>query len=55
MRDTAAGKPRPGGGAPDVKVAKEFVRADRLARPGAKSREQIVDRKASTDAWAKGK
>jgi hypothetical protein len=54
MKDTVAGKPRPGGGAPSVKVAKEFVRADRFAGKGARSSSEIVDHKREMDTWAKG-
>jgi hypothetical protein len=52
MRDTAAGKTRPGGGTPSVSVAKEFTRADEAAKPGHRSRAQRADRKRDTDAWA---
>lgn len=54
MKETAAGKTRPGGGAPKVSVAKEFVRADRMSHPGARNKEQIADHKVAMDKWAKG-
>lgn len=53
MKDTVAGKPRPGGGAPSLKVAKEFVRGDRMSHPGARNAEQIAERKTAMDNWAK--
>lgn len=53
MRAVAHGWKKPGGDGPPVKVAKEFERADRAAKPGARSKEQISDRKAEMDHWAK--
>jgi len=54
MRAVAHGWKKPGGDGPPVKVAKEFVRADRKSHPGARNKEQISDRKAEMDKWAKG-
>lgn len=55
MRAVAHGWKKPGGDGPSTKVAKEFVRADRMSHPGARNKEQIADRKAAMDKWAKGK
>ncbi len=55
MKAVAAGWKKPGGDGPPVKVAKEFVRADRSARPGVRSKEQIADRKSEMDKWATSK
>lgn len=55
MRAVSHGWKKPGGDGPSVKVAKEFVRADKAKAGGARSKEQVADRKAAMDKWARGK
>lgn len=55
MQAVAHGWKKPGGDGPPVKVAKEFVRADKAASRGARNKEQIADRKSAMDKWARGK
>jgi hypothetical protein len=54
MRAVAHGWVKPGGDGPPVDVAKNFVREDQAKKKGKRSREQRVDRKLHTDAWARG-
>lgn len=54
MRAVAHGWKPPGGKAPPVSVAKEFMHADEAKKTGRRSRAQIADRKQETDRWARG-
>jgi hypothetical protein len=55
MRAVAHGWKPPGGKAPPVSVAKEFMHADEAKKAGRRTRAQRDDRKRSTDEWASGK
>jgi hypothetical protein len=55
MRAVAHGWKPPGGKAPPVSVAKEFMRADQAKSKGRRTREQVSDRKRATSEWAEGK
>lgn len=52
MRAVAHGYKPPGGRAPPVSVAKEFMHADEAAKKGHRNRAQRADRKRETDRWA---
>jgi hypothetical protein len=54
MRAAAHGWKKPGGGGPSVAVGKEFLHADERKRKGARSKEQVHDRKQEMDSWASG-
>lgn len=54
MRAVAHGWKPPGGKAPPVSVAKEFMHADEAKKKGARSRSQRADRKREMDRWASG-